>query len=80
MGTIPSEELRSKQSLYLEREHDETEQAAVRRAAMGPGPTIVLNRGVKEKEANDVYKESSETDVLNSLQKKKEIHERAPAE
>lgn len=73
MGTIPSKKLRSKQDLYLERERDEKEQVAARRAAMGPGSTIMLNGGVEEKEANDVYKESSETEVLNSLQKKKGI-------
>ena len=56
----------------MEREHDEKEQAAARRAAMGPGPTIMLNGGAEKKEANGLYKESSEQSVRNSLQKQKE--------
>lgn len=73
MGTIPGKELRREQGLYLERAHDEKEQAAGRRAAMVPGPTITLKAGAQEKAANYLCKESNETHVLNSLQKKKEI-------
>jgi len=61
------------QSLYSERECHEKKQVAARRAATGPGPTIMLNGGAEEKAADDLYKKSNETDVLNSLQKKNEI-------